>query len=333
MSSDSISTIIPTYNRAHLLGRALDSVLIQLEERDEVIVVDDGSTDDTEQLVRQYEDRVRYEKGEHRGAGAARNLGLKLAHNPLITFLDSDDEWLPGKIALQRAFMNARPDLDFCLSDFRWQQLDNEVGFALTRIWFPGVPRLEDVLGPATMVSTVVDLPEGVPDVPFHEGDMYRQLLEHTWVQVNTTLIRASAIESDVRFAEDTKTYEEWEFFGKLARAGAIAYLSTETARLHAHPGERLTNANWHDMAEARIPILERVWGSDFEFLRVHKEAFDRVVQEQLFAMGRKQHSSGQPDDTVAPASPADHPAQQRRLLKRLMGALRRSLSSVRQRL
>jgi glycosyltransferase involved in cell wall biosynthesis len=93
------SIIIPTYNRAHLLPRCLDSVLAQSLADFEVIVADDGSTDGTRTLVAEYAERdprVRYAYQDNRGAGDARNLGASLAAGQWLTFLDSDDEVLPA---------------------------------------------------------------------------------------------------------------------------------------------------------------------------------------------------------------------------------------------
>ncbi len=83
MSKSSISVIVPTYNRAHLLGRAIASVLMQLEDGDELIVVDDGSTDRTEEMIAPYGDRIRYILTDNQGAGAARNRGVSEARNGL----------------------------------------------------------------------------------------------------------------------------------------------------------------------------------------------------------------------------------------------------------
>ena len=114
----SVSIVIPTYNRAHLVSRAVNSALQQCAPGDEVIVVDDGSTDSTGIVLAEFGERIRYIRKENGGAGAARNRGIREARNPLVAFLDSDDEWMPGKIELQRQFMQARPDVLFCFSDF-----------------------------------------------------------------------------------------------------------------------------------------------------------------------------------------------------------------------
>ncbi|WP_135855417.1 glycosyltransferase [Halorussus salinus] len=98
-----VSVVIPTYNRAELLTRAIDSVLAQTYDDFELLVVDDGSTDDTEEVVTGYDDeRVRYLAHDtNRGANPARNTGIEAAEGEYVAFLDSDDEWRPRKLDAQ----------------------------------------------------------------------------------------------------------------------------------------------------------------------------------------------------------------------------------------
>jgi glycosyltransferase involved in cell wall biosynthesis len=101
MSDYSISVIIPTHNRAHTLARALDSVLAQTQPASEIIVVDDGSTDDTAQLLRKHYPSVRYLQQQNQGVSTARNAGIRTASSAWIALLDSDDAWLAHKLATQ----------------------------------------------------------------------------------------------------------------------------------------------------------------------------------------------------------------------------------------
>ncbi len=114
------SVIIPTFNRAAFLREAIDSVLAQTEKDFELIIVDDGSTDYTRELVAEYGDRVRYVFQPNAGPSAARNLGIRHASGKLITFLDSDDLWLPHKLARQREWMAAHPQARLCYTDEIW---------------------------------------------------------------------------------------------------------------------------------------------------------------------------------------------------------------------
>ena len=104
-----ISVIIPTYNRAKLLPRAVESVLNQTYQDIELIIVDDGSTDDTMEWVRGIkDDRVRYAQLNHQGACAARNHGISIARGEYIAFQDSDDIWFMDKLEKQLAFLHEK---------------------------------------------------------------------------------------------------------------------------------------------------------------------------------------------------------------------------------
>ena len=113
-----VSVVIPTYNRAKVILRALDTALSQTYGNLEIIVVDDGSTDDTQAVLAPYADRIRYLFQANQGASAARNHGINAARGKYIAFLDSDDAWLPNKLERQVALLESQPDLSFvaCLA-------------------------------------------------------------------------------------------------------------------------------------------------------------------------------------------------------------------------
>lgn len=107
----SVSVVIPTYNQARFLRQSVDSALAQSEAPLRVIVVDDGSTDETPAILASYGDRIHAVRQENRGLAAARNAGAERARGDSIAFLDSDDVWLPTKLHLQLARMSEEPDL------------------------------------------------------------------------------------------------------------------------------------------------------------------------------------------------------------------------------
>jgi glycosyltransferase involved in cell wall biosynthesis len=106
-----VSVIIPTYNRAEYVTQAIESVLAQTYTDYEIIVVDDGSTDNTKDVLSPYIDRIRYIYQKNAGASAARNQGIKAAKGDWVAFLDSDDEWLPEKLAVQIRAVERNPQI------------------------------------------------------------------------------------------------------------------------------------------------------------------------------------------------------------------------------
>ncbi|SHO51466.1 glycosyltransferase family 2 protein [Desulfopila aestuarii] len=109
-----VSTIIPTYNSAHTLDRAIQSVINQNYYSSEIIIVDDGSTDNTEQVCKKYFDNIKYIKQENSGVAAARNRGIISSSGELIAFLDSDDQWLPDKLSSQINILYKYNKLKWC---------------------------------------------------------------------------------------------------------------------------------------------------------------------------------------------------------------------------
>jgi glycosyltransferase involved in cell wall biosynthesis len=119
VSTPLLSVVIPTRNRAHLVCEAVESAISQRDGRVEVIVVDDGSTDDTaDVLARRFGSRIRLLRlPERRGVGAARNAGVRLASGELLAFLDDDDLWLPGKLDAELRALDSFPDAEAVVSD------------------------------------------------------------------------------------------------------------------------------------------------------------------------------------------------------------------------
>lgn len=107
-----VSIVIPTYNRADMVVECLESVFTQTYTDYEVIVVDDGSTDNTEEILKPYHARIKYIRHENKGNAAARNSGLDIAKGELIAFLDSDDLWMPDKLRRDVDYLDSQPDVD-----------------------------------------------------------------------------------------------------------------------------------------------------------------------------------------------------------------------------
>ena len=116
-SSPAVSIIIPVYNAQKYLEETLQSVLAQTFQDFEIILIDDGSTDGTPEIIEKYSDRTICLKNDHRGPASSRNLGLEAARGSLIAFLDADDLWLPTKLEKQVAIMLAQPQFGLITCD------------------------------------------------------------------------------------------------------------------------------------------------------------------------------------------------------------------------
>jgi len=203
-TSPSVSVIIPTYNRARLLPRALASVLHQQAVL-EVLVVDDGSSDDTEAVVRTHVDpRIRYlRQPRNRGAAAARNRGLDEARGEFIALLDSDDEWLPDKLALQLAL---------------FQRLPATVGMVYTGC--------ETVDRRGVRQSLML---------PTARGDIFHRLLERNLLHgaPSNALLRREAAARTGGFDEAMPAIEDYDYWLRLSCHYQVDFVAAPLSRYH----------------------------------------------------------------------------------------------------
>jgi glycosyltransferase involved in cell wall biosynthesis len=181
-----VSVIIPTYNRAGFIGEAIQSVLDQTCTDWELIVVDDGSTDETAQVVAQFGERVTYVYQDNAGVSAARNAGLATARGELVSFLDSDDRMLPHNLETLVVLLDAQPKVSVAYGRYYWM---NENG-----------------------------QPIGDPDGPTLEGQILPQLVLEETMFIGTALIRRGCVEAIGGFDETVQFQEHWDFYLRLSK-------------------------------------------------------------------------------------------------------------------
>lgn len=200
MSDNYVSIILPTYNRMGVLDKAINSVLEQTYTKFELIIVDDGSTDGTEEYVKGIDDtRVQYIRGNHKGAAAARNLGLQNAQYKYIAFQDSDDLWVKTKLEKQMKILT---------------EADDEVALVYCRYEYHPLQGNQSMNWP----------PDGMPE-EMCSGNMLRQLLKQNLIGTPTMLLRKNVIEKVGSFYEDLPALEDYEFALRVARQYKIGYV------------------------------------------------------------------------------------------------------------
>ena len=215
------SVIIPAYNREQTIRRTVDSVLAQTYRPLEVIVVDDGSTDRTVELLREYGDRIRLICQKNQGPGAARNTGIRAATGEFISFLDSDDVWLPEKLSRQISLLNKVSQLGIqcCVCN----------------------ARMVAASGVETMSFTAAGLcpaaPEGVWKNPL-EILLTRFLLFN-----QTVLVRRELLNSIGFFNEQHRLLEDYDLALRLAMTGPWAYLAEPLVIWHGGADNSLSDS------------------------------------------------------------------------------------------
>lgn len=329
MPSLGVSVLIPTYDRAHLLGRAVRCALAQITRADEIVIVDDGSTDSTAQVAREFGKAVRFHTIPHAGAGAARNFGVRMATKPLIAFLDSDDEWQPDKLALQRTFMERRPDVLFSFTNFAGRTEENIEPNYLAR-WHKDNREWDEILGWGDWYSSLAELPAGRPDFRFHVGSIYLGEMMSDYVATSTCMVRRAEAGRALRFADDIPISEDKECYARLAAAGPAAYLDCETSWQWGHTGPRVSDANAFAYACARIKIMERVWAKDKEFMAQHEAKYAWKLRQQQFIKARWLMARGRTPEARTELKTMGRSPLSYRLLASLPGFVARGVLKVR---
>jgi len=249
-----VSVIIPTFNRAKQLPRAIDSVLGQTRPPDQVLVVDDGSTDGTWNLLACYGDRIQRLRQENRGAASARNQGLRHAQGHWVAFLDSDDAWLPRK-------------LEFQLEALR----ETGARLCFTAAVFDGAPPCPETPSPA-VAARAWEVADPALALVLDER---RPTYLPTLIAERALVDEAGGFDETLRVAEDTKLV-----FSLAMRAKAV-YLHEPLVRIdRSHERRGLITDDleaWKDRTRGGIHVLEMLLEGG-----AGEGALGRTVRRQL---------------------------------------------------
>jgi hypothetical protein len=291
----SVSGVIPAYNRARRLPAAIDSVLRQGVADIEIIVVDDGSIDDTRDVVAQYGDRVRYIYQANAGVGAARNTGIRHATKEFVAFLDSDDRWHDCKLGMQLALFRAHPEVGLVFSEFEIEKGDGRMVANGASIWagrdldFPEMTQVEVAAGSGPAWPA--------PAVKCWVGPMYRQLLDELPVLTSSVIVRRSVLDSTTWYTERVVLFEDWEFFARVASRAMVGFVVVPTTVNvgHEDPG-RVSKCSNLDRARSYASLLERVWLRDTDFAARYDGPLRSAYGRSLLAIAREALLAGQRD-------------------------------------
>ena len=246
-----VSVIIPTYNRASLLKETLESVLAQTYTDYEVIIIDDGSTDHTEETVQAFltDSRIRYVKQPNAGVSAARNHGIFEARGEWIAFLDSDDLWLPNKLEKQMAFLAEHPTAGaVCGPSYQYQDgqvKKNEKGEILRRPW----EKRPTSLLPFELFAT------------------------EEWVCTPSVLVRKAVLYKAGLFENCLKIDEDYALWTKIARYTEFWFLDEVLGYIRYHETNITSDAETLDFYNILSKKLQMVlWSSEPHFVKLYEK-------------------------------------------------------------
>lgn len=202
-----VSIIIPTFNQSRYLGESVTSALAQSFRSNEVIVVDDGSTDDTPQVMARFP-QVHYVRQENHGESAARNAGIRLSAGEYIAFLDADDAFLPDKLERQVSILDAQPAVGVVYSDVYLCDADGN---------------------PQRLFSSQL----GCRRV---SGRVFESLVRGNFLTVDSVLVRREVFERVGLFDESLRTFPDWDLWLRVSADYTFEYVDAPVARYRMHP-------------------------------------------------------------------------------------------------
>jgi GT2 family glycosyltransferase len=222
-----VSVIIPAYNHGRFIEEALESALTQTYRDLEVIVVDDGSTDDTRERVARFGNRLGYVYQANAGSAAARNLGIRRSRGAYVAFLDADDIWLPGKVERCVEALEQDPRAGVA---YHWWSFIDEAGRPLPRMFSPA-----------------------------YEGDVLAPLLLGWFVGPPMAVVRRSCLEQVGLFDESLRQAEDYDLFLRLALAG-YRYVSVPEMLVRCRWHSANVRTNSAEMLEWCQIVLDRAF-------------------------------------------------------------------------
>ncbi len=246
-----VSVIIPVYNRADLLRRALESVLWQTWPSIEAIVIDDGSTEDIAPSVAAAGARARLIRQPNSGVTAARNRGMAEARGEFIAFLDSDDLWDADKVAAQVGILAARPDVVMVWTDMRAvDERGKVVAEEYLRSFYDTAYSRPELGTELPLVGTLGELVPGSPAAlrssPVRIGDIFGAMLHGNLVHTSTALIRRSRLVAGGGFDPAlARSGEDYEFHWRTSWFGRAALIDVPMVSYRVGASDQLTSDRW----------------------------------------------------------------------------------------
>jgi GT2 family glycosyltransferase len=261
-----VSVVIPSYNRAYCVAATIDSVLAQTYPQVEVLLVDDGSTDGTRELIASrfgHDSRVRYLPQPNQGVSAARNTGFRHARGEFVALLDSDDLWFPEKLAAQIALFRAHPEIGMVWSDM--EAIDMQGRVLSTRYlrqmysaWsyfrddelFATRARLGDLDSEAT---------GSLADAPVHTGTVYSQMIMGSLVHTSAVVLRRERQRAVGGFNGRYRNLgEDYDFHLRTCQAGPVGFIDLPLIKYRRGNPDRLTRPEHHfDAATNFLKVIE----------------------------------------------------------------------------
>jgi hypothetical protein len=257
-----VSVIIPCYNRAYIVRQTIDSVLAQTYANFEAVVIDDGSTDNTREVVTGYTDRrIRFFHKTNGGLSSARNAGLDVARGEFVAFLDSDDAWHPWKLAAQVEIFRRHPEAGLIWSDMSTFVKDGEIlSERHLRAYYSvydGVDFERNHKRAGILSDLLADAPPNFAGCPYYVADVFQDMFGGNLVHPPTAIVRRERLKRSGPFEPEVTGLgaEDYHFYFGVSAHGPVAFLDAPTTLYRVHPSQMSTCNRLHE-ARGNLNVL-----------------------------------------------------------------------------
>lgn len=279
-----ISVVIPTYNNAHYIRQALDSVLAQTFTDYEVLVVDDGSTDQTREVVAEYGSRVQYVYQINQGLAVARNTGLGTVTGEYLTYLDADDVWAPINLQVKAGVLRAHPELGGVFSEF---SIFDESGITSprgTKELFPFFARTGRTFSDVFARHETVELPDG-RRAGVSLGPVFDSLFWGNFILPTSMVFHRERARAVGEFRPELRTQQDYEFWLRFSQQHPLAFVDEVLAKYRRHPNQLTDHSRIGNIFRAVNGIIDQ-YEEDFT-RRGRTQEFARRKAELLTELGK----------------------------------------------
>ena len=252
-SSPLISIVIPSYNQAKYIGFNLDSILAQTYKNFEVIFIDDGSKDETAEIVKAYterDSRVKYFHQQNSERAVARSYGISLTNGKYVCLVDSDDTWREDKLEKQLSVMEADPEIVLCYASVNRIDPENKA--------LKTAPRQQ--MG--------------------YSGNVLEKLLIRNFIPSVTPMIRKDVLEKVGNQVTEFIPYEDWDFWLRIARHGKFFHIKESLGNYRLHPQQSVQNVKAPRIEEVTLKVLDANTASLLEDSLLETSHWKTVVAE-----------------------------------------------------